>query len=71
MTTLTGEVAASPRRAVVSILIGCATMFVILEIGVAGLAALLDQTWAALIVTGITRSGRLSFYTLPRICSVW
>jgi membrane protease YdiL (CAAX protease family) len=53
MTTLTQPVETSSRRAIPSILIGCAMMFVILELGVTALAALLDQTWAALIVTTI------------------
>jgi membrane protease YdiL (CAAX protease family) len=53
MTTLTQQVETSSRRAISAILIGCAMMFVILELGVAWLAALLDQTWAALIVTAI------------------
>ncbi len=53
MTTLTKQAETSARRAIPSILIGCATMFVILELGVTFLAALLDQTWAALIVTAI------------------
>jgi membrane protease YdiL (CAAX protease family) len=53
MTTLTKQVETSSRRAISSILIGCAMMFVILEFGVTFLAALLDQTWAALIVTAI------------------
>ncbi|HEX5943698.1 MAG TPA: CPBP family intramembrane glutamic endopeptidase [Anaerolineales bacterium] len=41
----------SSRRAVTSILIGCAIMFGILHYGVTWLAGLLDQTWAALITT--------------------
>ena len=53
MTTLTRQAETSPRRAIPTILIGCAMMFVILELGVTALAALLDQTWAALIVTAI------------------
>ena len=53
MTTLTKRVEMSSRRAILSILIGCAMMFAILELGVTFLAALLDQTWAALIVTAI------------------
>ena len=53
MTTLTQQVETSSRRSVISILIGCALMFVILQLGVTWLAALLDQTWAALIVTTI------------------
>lgn len=53
MTTLTQPVETSSRRAIPSILIGCAMMFVILELGVTWLAALLDQTWAALIVTAV------------------
>jgi membrane protease YdiL (CAAX protease family) len=40
-------------RAIISILIGCAIMFGILQIGVTWLAGLLDQTWAALIVTTV------------------
>jgi membrane protease YdiL (CAAX protease family) len=38
---------------VISILIGCAMMFVILELGVTWLATLWDQTWAALMVTAV------------------
>lgn len=53
MTTLTQQVETSSRRAMISVLIGCAMMFVILELGVTWLAALFDQTWAALIVTSI------------------
>jgi len=53
MTTLTQPVETSSRRAITSILIGCTIMFVILELGVTWLAALLDQTWAALIVTAV------------------
>lgn len=53
MTTLTQQVETSSRRSVISILIGCALMFGILQLGVTWLAALLDQTWAALIVTMI------------------
>jgi membrane protease YdiL (CAAX protease family) len=53
MTTLTQQVETSSRRAISAILIGCAMMFVILELGVAWLAASLDQSWAALIVTAI------------------
>ena len=53
MTTLTQQVETSSRRAIPSILIGCAMMFVVLELGVTWLAALLDQTWAALIVTAV------------------
>jgi len=53
MTALTKRAETSSRRAIPSILIGCAMMFVILELGVTWLAALLDQTWAALIVTAI------------------
>jgi membrane protease YdiL (CAAX protease family) len=53
MTTLTRQTETSPRRAIPAILIGCAMMFVILELGVTALAARLDQTWAALIVTAI------------------
>lgn len=53
MTTLTRQVKTSSRRALPSILIGCAMMFVILELGVTLLAARLDQTWAAVIVTTI------------------
>ena len=64
MTTLAKKAETPSRRAIPSILIGCATMFVILELGVTFLAALLDQTWAALIVTAINRlrsaSGRPS-----------
>jgi membrane protease YdiL (CAAX protease family) len=54
MTALTQQGETSSRRAISSILIGCAMMFVILELGVTWLAALLDQTWAALIVTAVT-----------------
>ncbi len=43
MTTLTKQVETSSRRVISSILIGCAMMFVILELGVTFLAALLDQ----------------------------
>ena len=53
MTTLTQQIDISSRRAVISILIGCAILFAILELGVTWLAALLDQTWAALIVTTV------------------
>lgn len=53
MTSLTQQVETSSRRAVISILIGCAMMFVILQLGVTWLAALLNQSWAALIVTTI------------------
>ena len=53
MTTLTKQAETSSRRAIPSILVGCAMMFVILELGVTFLAALLDQTWAAMIVTAI------------------
>jgi len=53
MTTMTRQAETHSRRAVSAILIGCAMMFVILELGVTALAALLDQTWAALIVTAI------------------
>lgn len=53
MTALTQQGETSSRRAIPSILIGCAMMFVMLELGVTWLAALLDQTWAALIVTAI------------------
>lgn len=53
MTTLTQQIEISARRAVISILIGCAMMFVILELGVTFLAARWGQTWAALIVTAI------------------
>ena len=53
MTALTKQAETSLRRAFPSILIGCAMMFVVLELGVTFLAALLDQTWAALIVTAI------------------
>jgi membrane protease YdiL (CAAX protease family) len=53
MTTLTRQAETPSRRAVPAILIGCAMMFVILELGVPALAARLDQTWAALIVTAI------------------
>jgi membrane protease YdiL (CAAX protease family) len=53
MTALTKQATTSSRRVVPSILIGCAMMFVILELGVAFLAPRLDQTWAALIVTAI------------------
>ena len=53
MATLIKQVETSSHRAISSILIGCATMFVILELGVTWLAAVLDQTWAALIVTTI------------------
>lgn len=41
------------RRNISLILIGCAVMFTILQIGVTWLAGLLDQTWAALIVTAL------------------
>jgi uncharacterized membrane protein len=53
MTILTQQVKTPSRRAISSILIGCAMMFVILELGVTLLAARLDQTWAAVIVTTI------------------
>jgi cytochrome c biogenesis protein CcdA len=53
MTTLTKQAETSSHRAIPSIQIGCATLFVILELGVTFLAALLEQTWAALIVTAI------------------
>jgi membrane protease YdiL (CAAX protease family) len=53
MTILTQQVKTPSRRAIPSILIGCAMMFVILELGVTFLAARLDQTWAAGIVTTI------------------
>jgi membrane protease YdiL (CAAX protease family) len=47
------KVGSSSRRAVVSILIGCAIMFGILQLGVTWLAAELDPTWAAIIVTAV------------------
>jgi hypothetical protein len=47
MTALTQQGETSSRRAIPSILIGCAMMFVMLELGVTRLAALLDQTWPA------------------------
>ena len=39
------------RRAILSILIGGAALFVILQFGVSWLARLWDQTWAALVTT--------------------
>jgi membrane protease YdiL (CAAX protease family) len=53
MTALTQQAETSSRRAIPAILIGCAMMFVILELGVSALASLWGQTWAALIVTVI------------------
>ncbi len=37
MTTLTKQVETSSRRAISSILVGCAMMFVILELGMGGI----------------------------------
>jgi membrane protease YdiL (CAAX protease family) len=53
MTAISKQAAPSSRRVIPSLLIGCAMMFVILELGVAFLAPRLDQTWAALVVTAI------------------
>lgn len=54
----------SSRRAFIYILIGCAVMFGILQLGVTWLAGLFDQTWAALIVTGIMVFAAVSFERL-------
>src|SRR5215212_8394161 len=53
MTTLTRRAETPARRAIPAILIGCAMMFVILELGVTALASVWGQTWAALTVTAI------------------
>lgn len=53
MMTLIQQGETLSRRPILSILVGAAVMFVILELGVTWLAALLDQTWAALIVTAV------------------
>jgi hypothetical protein len=51
MSVLTQHAVTTSRGNLSRILIGCAIMFTILQIGVTWLAGLLDQTWAALIVT--------------------
>lgn len=45
--------AGSSRRAILSILIGCAILFGILQIGVTKFSGALDQTWAALITATV------------------
>ena len=47
------KVGGSSRRAILSILFGCAILFGILQIGVTQLTSVLDQTWAALITSAI------------------
>ena len=44
------------RRATGLILLGCAVMFLILQVGTTWLAEMLDPTWAALIVTALMLS---------------
>lgn len=71
-----GSLAHLDRRAIGSILIGCAGMFLILQIGTTWLAGKLDMTWAALIVTAIMLGvavvcERLVFkHTLPQALRV-
>ena len=49
----TGTLSHMGWRATGLILIGCAVMFLILQVGTIWLAGMLDQTWAAFIVTAI------------------
>jgi hypothetical protein len=49
----TSKPASSSRQAILSILIACAILFGILQIGVTQFSSVLDQTWAALITATV------------------